>query len=95
MGYLTTPQGMMQTAAKEGKFMAKVNLSKVLPPALQDSGFNITDLKDFTYFPRPHSVSWENAAVECEDVTLLDENSDEYTFAQKLWIITMKSKVAS
>ena len=95
MGYLTTPQGMMETAAKNGKFAATVMLSKTLPNYLQMPGFYAEDLKEVTYYSRKHIVSWKDAAVECEDVNLLDETSDEYTLPQKLWILSMKNKVAS
>ena len=95
MGYLATPQGMMETAAKKGRYGAIVPLTEELAERFRELGIYVEDLKQHIYQPRNYIASWKNSAVKCEDVNLLDENSDEYIFPQKLWITSTKNKVSS
>lgn len=96
MSYTVTVEKKLEDVAKLGLFFDNPKIGKNKAKCLQEEGCEVTDSKEYNYFPREHRVSWKEAKVECEDVTKLDENSDEYSFAQKLWILSMKhQKVAA
>lgn len=85
-----TLEEKLKYEAKFGLFFADLKIGKIKANELREEGFNVVDSKEVNYFPRLHHISWKEARVECDDVQKLDENSDEYTLAQKLWIISMK-----
>ena len=92
MGISATIEERMKSDAYFGLFFADLKIGKTKANELRENGFYVLDSKEAKNFPRFHHISWKNAKVECEDVNLLDENSNEYTFAQKLWIISMKNQ---
>lgn len=92
MGILATVEERMESEAEFGLFFADLKIGKNKAIELREKGLNVLDSKEINHFPRFHHISWKEAIVECEDVNSLDENSDEYTLAQKLWIISMKNK---
>lgn len=92
MGFSPTVEERMRSEADFGLFFANLKIGLNKANSLREQGFEVTDSKEFNYFPRFHRISWRQAKLECEDVELLDENSSEYTFAQKLWIISMKNQ---
>lgn len=92
MGISATVEERMKSEAEFGLFFAYLKIGLNKAKELREKGCIVTDSKEVNYFPRFHRISWKDAKVECEDVNLLDENSDKYTFAQKLWIISMKNQ---
>lgn len=92
MGILATIEERLVSEAEFGLFFANFSIGKRAAENLRTKGFEVTDSKEFNYFPRIHNIRWQNAKVECNDVNLLDENSNEYTLAQQLWIIAMKNQ---
>ena len=92
MGITATIEERILSEAEFGLFFADLKIGKNKANDLRQKGCDILDSKEANSFPRFHHISWKNAKVECEDVNLLDENSNEYTFAQKLWIISMKNQ---
>lgn len=87
-----TVEEKLKSEAKLGLFVANFKIGKTKANELRQNGLEVTDLKEFNYFPRTHRISWKEAKVECEDVMSLDEKNPEYSFAQKLWIISMKNQ---
>ena len=92
MGILATVEEKMKSEAYFGLFFADLKIGKTKANELRENGFDVLDSKEAKSFPRFHHISWKNARVECNDVQKLDENSNEYTLAQKLWIISMKNQ---
>lgn len=92
MGISATIEERLESEAEFGLFFADFKIGKNKSNELRNQGCNVLDSKESNYFPRFHHISWKNAKVECEDVNLLDEKSDKYTLAQKLWIISMKNQ---
>lgn len=90
MSYTVTVEKKLEDVAKLGLFFANPTIGKNKAKCLQEEGCEVTDSREFNYYPREHRISWKNAVIKCEDVTKLDENSEEYSLAQKLWIISMK-----
>ena len=91
MGISATVEERMKSEAEFGLFFADLKIGKNKANELRQNGCDVLDSKEAKNFPRFHHISWKNAKVKCEDVNLLDENSNEYTLAQKLWIISMKN----
>lgn len=89
----TTVEERMESEADFGLFFANLKIGKNKANSLRDQGFEVMDSKETKAFPRLHRISWKQAILECKDVRSLDENSNEYTFAQKLWIISMKNQL--
>lgn len=87
-----TVEEKLKSEAEFGLFVANFKIGKTKANELRQNGLEVTDLKEFNYFPRVHRISWKEARVECEDVKSLDENDSKYSFAQKLWIISMKNQ---
>ena len=92
MAIMATVEDKMKSEAEFGLFFADFKIGKNKANELREEGFSVTDSKEVNCFPRLHHISWKKAKVECENVNLLDENSNEYTFAQKLWIISMRNQ---
>lgn len=92
MTILATIEEKMKSEAEFGLFFADLKIGLNKSNSLREQGFEVEDLKEDNYFPRLHHISWKNAKVECMDVNSLDENSSEYSFSQKLWIISMKNQ---
>ena len=92
MTIITPVEERMKTDAMFGIFFAHVKIGKAKAEALRQEGLKVTDLHDSTKFPRLHYVCWKESKVECTDVSSLDEKSDAYTFAQQLWILSMKNQ---
>lgn len=90
MGINATIEQRMESEAEFSLFFADFKIGKNKANELRSQGLEVLDLKETNYFPRVHHISWKNAIVDCEDVNLLDEKSENYTLAQKLWIISMK-----
>ena len=95
MKSMVTPEERLMSEADFGLFYAKVLIGKNKAIDFQNQGFDVLDTKNVNYYPRIHKVSWKKASVECEDVQVLDEKSDEYTLPQKLWIISKKNQPKS
>ena len=87
-----TLEEKLKSEAEFGLFYASFKIGKTKANELRENGLEVTDLKEFNYFPRLHKISWKEARVECEDVNSLDENDQKYSLAQKLWIVSMKSQ---
>lgn len=92
MGILATVEERITSEAEFGLFSADLKIGKKKAFELREKGLKVTDSKEIKSFPRLHHISWKEAMVECRDVNSLDENSDEYSLAQKLWIISMKNQ---
>lgn len=92
MGIMAPVEERMISEAEFGLFFAYLKIGLNKAKELREKGCIVTDSKEVNNFPRFHRISWKDAKVECEDVNSLDENSDKYTFAQKLWIISMKNQ---
>lgn len=92
MGIMATVEERMESEAEFGLFFADLKIGKNKAKELRNEGLRVADSKEVNYFPRLHHISWKEAIVECDDVQKLDENSNEYTLAQKLWIISMKNQ---
>jgi len=92
MSILATIEERLESEAEFGLFFADFKIGKNKANELREQGCNVLDSKQFNYYPRIHHISWKHAMVECSDVNLLDEKSDKYTLAQKLWIISMKNQ---
>lgn len=92
MGIMAPIEERMISEAEFGLFFAYLKIGLNKAKELREKGCIVTDSKEVNYFPRFHRISWKDAKVECEDVNSLDENSDKYSFAQKLWIISMKNQ---
>lgn len=92
MGITATVEQRMESEAEFGLFFADLKIGKNKANELREKGFDVLDSKKVNYFPRFHHISWKEAMVACDDVQKLDEKSDQYTLAQKLWIISMKSQ---
>ncbi len=92
MGILATAEERMESEAEFGLFFTDLKIGKKKAIELREKGLNVTDSKEVKSFPRLHHISWKEAMVECDDVQNLDEKSDKYTLAQKLWIISMKNQ---
>lgn len=95
MSIMATVEEVMKSEAEFGLFYCNRKIGKVKANSLREIGFDVTDSKEFDYFPRLHKISWKNAKVECEDISSLDENDEKYSFPQKLWIISSKAKSIS
>lgn len=79
--------------AKLGLLTVNLKIGKIKAQKLQENGCEVTDSKEYNYFPRFHRISWKNAIVKCkEDVSTLNEDDPSYSLAEKLWIIAMKSR---
>ena len=87
-----TVEEKLKSEAEFGLFVANFKIGKTKANELRQNGLEVTDLKEFNYFPRVHRISWKEARVECKDVKSLDENDSKYSFAQKLWILSMKNQ---
>ncbi len=87
-----TVEEKLKSEAEFGLFVANFKIGKTKAIELRQNGLEVTDLKEFNYFPRTHRISWKKVRVECEDVKSLDENDSKYSFAQKLWILSMKNQ---
>lgn len=92
MGISATVEERMESEAEFGLFFADLKIGLNKAKELRKKGFSVTDSKEAKHFPRFHHISWKEARVECDDVHKLDEKSDQYTLAQKLWIISMKNQ---
>ena len=92
MAIMATVEERMKSEAEFGLFFADLKIGKNKANELRNEGLNVTDSKEVNYFPRFHHISWKEARVECDNVQKLDESSNEYTLAQKLWIISMKNQ---
>ena len=92
MAMVTTVEEKLYSEAKFGLFFAYQKITKTKAEELRSKGLQVADCNDLRNFPRLHYIVWKNAKVDCEDVFSLDETSDEYTLAQKLWIVSMKNQ---
>ena len=92
MGISATVEERMESEAYWGLFFANLKIGKYKAEELRSKGFTVTDSKEVNFFPRKHHVSWKNAMVECDNVNELDENCEDYSLAQRFWIISMKNK---
>lgn len=93
MGILATVEERIESEAEFGLFFANLKIGKNKATELLGKGLVVTDSKESNYFPRLHHISWKDAKVEIkESINTLDEDSKEYTLAQKLWIISMKNQ---
>lgn len=94
MSISTPVEEIMKSEAEFGLFNCYHKIGKIKAQSLRNEGFDVTDSREVDYFPRMHRISWEDAVVNVEDVKELDENSDDFTHPQRLWIITSKSNLS-
>ncbi len=92
MAMVATVEEKLYSEAEFGLFFAYQKMTKSKANELRTNGLQVADCNDARSFPRLHYISWKNAKVDCEDISSLDEKSDEYTLAQKLWIVSMKNQ---
>lgn len=81
----------MKSEAEFGLFHVYTKLTKKKAEDFREEGFIVVDSKEVNYYPRFHKISWEHASVTGK-IESLDENSEEYSFPQKLWITATKVK---
>lgn len=86
---VVTLEERMQSEAEFGLFYYYAEISKRKAEELRKEGLDVRDSKEKKTYPRLHRISWEWSGVEGE-ISTLDENSEEYSFAKKLWIIATK-----
>lgn len=87
-----TVEEKMESEAEFGRFYAYVKLTKKKAEELVREHFDVRDSKESKHYPRLHRISWEWNTVEGE-ISALNEKSNEYTLAEKLWIISTKNSV--
>lgn len=92
MAMTTTVEEKLYSEAEFGLFFAYQKITKTKANELRTKGLQVADCNNARSFPRLHYISWKNAKVDCEDISSLDEKFDEYTLAQKLWIVSMKNQ---
>lgn len=71
----------------------KITLKKA--KELRKEGFVVTDSHENRSSPRLHKICWKCAGVgvfDYENINNLDENNMQYSFAQRLWIISEKNQ---
>ena len=93
MSKLTTPlEDRLVSEAEFGMFYMYENITHKKAKELVNKGFIVKDSMENKNFPRQHKIDWKQAVVECEDINSLSENDSQYSFAQKLWITSMKNQ---
>lgn len=60
----------------------------------QSMGLKVSIPKEYDCAPW-QKVTWRYANVKCDNIFDLDENDSKYSLAQKLWIITKKSRLTN
>ena len=85
-------QNKLEKESEFGLFFACLSIGLNEAEVLREEGCDVTDLQNKNSYPRHHWIKWKKSEIECEDIELLDENSGNYTFSQRLWIIAMKHK---
>lgn len=81
--------------AEFGLFFLYAKLTLKKAEELRKQGFIVTDSHENKGFPRSHKICWKSAGVyvfDYENIKSLNENNTEYTFAQRLWIISEKNQ---
>lgn len=81
--------------ANFGLFFLYASISNKTANRLRKEGFVVTDSHESKVFPRQHKICWRAAGANRFDyarVSLLDEENPQYSFAQKVWIISMKNQ---
>lgn len=71
----------------------KITLKKA--EELRAQGFVVTDSHENRSSPRLHKICWKCAGVgvfDYEPINSLDENNQNYSLAQRLWIISQKNQ---
>lgn len=94
MGMTIEVEEKMISEAEFGLYNLYYKITKKKADELRKQGFVVTDSKESRNFPRLHKIDWSKACIgkfDYEDVSKLNENSDEYTFPQKLYIISYKN----
>ena len=90
MGIRATLEERMVSEAEFGLFYIYARISKKKASELRRIGFSLLDSKESKRFPRTYRISWEWNIVD-GDLSEINENSDEYTFPKKLWLIAAKA----
>lgn len=96
MSKLLTPlEERLISEAEFGVFYlyAKITLKKA--EELRKQGFVVTDSHENKSSPRLHKICWKCAGVgvfDYENINNLDENNAQYSFVQRLWIISEKNQ---
>lgn len=96
MSKLLTPlEERLISEAEFGVFYlyAKITLKKA--EELRKQGFVVTDSHENKSSPRLHKICWRCAGVgvfDYKNINNLDENDEQYSFAQRLQIISEKNQ---
>lgn len=78
----------MKKNAVYGSFHIYMGLTQKKAEELQKEGFKVISSK---YGNTPYQkVTWQYAKVKCDDISSLDENDEQYSLAQRLWILAKK-----
>ena len=85
-------QTKLEKEAEFGLFFACLSIGLNDSELLRKECCDVTDLQNSKSYPRYHWIRWKESEIEHENIQLLDENSDDYSFSQRLWIIAMKHK---
>ena len=80
-------QNKLEKEAEFGLFFACLPIALNEANLLRNEGCSVTDLQNKKSYPRHHWIRWKDSEIDYED-----DNSDEYTFSQRLWAIAMINK---
>lgn len=83
----TLLEDILKSEAEFGLFYCRAKIGKNKAIELRKQGFQVTDMKVSMSYPRLHYISWKNSKVS---INL--RNVNNLTFAQQLWIISMKNQ---
>lgn len=90
MGISAKLEERMLSEAEFGAFYIYAKISKKKASELRRVGFNVLDPKETKKSSKAYRISWEWNVIE-GDVSEMDENSDQYRFPEKLWIVSTKA----
>ena len=94
MSMTITVEEKMVSEAEFGLYNLYYKITKKKAEELRSQGFVVTDSKETRNYPRLHKIDWSKACIgkfDYEDVTKLDEKSEDYSFPQRLFIISYKN----
>ena len=82
----------MKRQAIFGSFQYRTEkLSKNQIKEFQEAGFKVIIPSEFDC-SKFQTITWRYAKIKCDDIYSLDENDENYSLAQRLWIISKKYK---
>ena len=94
MRTMTPVEEKMKKEAEFGAFNAYYLITLKKAAELRNQGFVVTDSKEQKGSPRLHKIDWSNAGERFKEANIaaLNENCDDYSAPEKLWIISSKVK---